>query len=151
MYCNDLSFLKTAGICNHCTRLITVVYRPAGEAENYHDESRCCPTPEDPEMNARSWWPHCLCLRELESAFCSLRCLLINLDDFQQCEGPHLLHFLPQEKETWPDCHFSTQFDLTFPWVWQDLNKKTAVECFALLTCYNGNINISRITYVNHF
>lgn len=53
---------------------------PAGKAENYHDESRSCPTPKDPEINAQSWQPHCFRMRQLESAFCRFRCLLITLD-----------------------------------------------------------------------
>lgn len=53
---------------------------PAGKAENYHDESRSCPTPKDPQINAQSGQPHCFCTRESESAFWRLRCLLIHLD-----------------------------------------------------------------------
>lgn len=154
MYCNDLSFLKTAGICNRRTRLITVVYRPAGKAENYHDASRCCPTPEDPEINAQSWRPSCRCLRELESAFCCLRCLLINLDAFQLREGPHLVQFLLSEMESWLDCH-------SFLWKhrlrsdslsWTGFEWKHCSWVFlTLLTRYTGNISISRITYSEHF
>lgn len=76
---------------------------PAGKAKNYHDDSRSCPTPKDAEINAQSRQHHCFCKRESESAFCRLRFLLINLDGVY---GPHLVHFLPQEKESWPDCLF---------------------------------------------
>lgn len=120
---------------------------PAGKAENYHDESRSCPTPKDPEMDAQSWQPHCFCMRQLESAFCPFRCLLITL------RGPRLVHFLSQEKESWPDCLFSAVFTLNTHTLWptEHLNEKflTLNFIFYTLTSVGCDLTLSTCFYRN--
>lgn len=125
LYCNDLSFLETAAICKKKKKLRQtdqwcLQIQQVG-CKIIPDKSRSPPAPRDPQIDIRrdgipvrregwvggragggSWRP--------ESALCILRCLLINLDSFQQSERPTLVHLSPHESESWPNCHFSTQF-----------------------------------------
>lgn len=139
-----------------------VFTHPAGKAENYHDESRSCPSPKDPEINVQSRKPHHFCTRESESAFCHLKWLLIHPDGVRghiwsisapkrRSQGLFSAILCENSYTFWPTD--SKEFDRI--WVFDSLNfifrTLTSVESdfyWTLLTCVYTNWPLFSTAYI---
>lgn len=96
LFTNSAGRLQKFSLMNHAVRLLPAIPRQISTHDGIPVR----------RGGKRSWLPN--------SAFCNLRCLLINLDSFQRRERPALVHLSPceSESECWPNCHFSAQFSV---------------------------------------
>lgn len=96
LFTNSAGRLQKFCLINHAVRLLPAIPRQISTHDGIPVR----------RGGKRSWLPN--------SAFCNLRCLLINLDSFQRRERPALVHLSPceSESECWPNCHFSAQFSV---------------------------------------